>query len=130
VRRSPRRINPAGNRRDYQAVADGDRAAELQRCVDVDCNAYLHGWRTYVDESTPLGQRQAYYIRYHSGRRYSEDRAPDGRTVFSFRSGQRCFKKHRPPLYLVTAGGDARRHSRGVDWLEDFHEHTDSIIKP
>jgi hypothetical protein len=134
VRRPQFQLGPE-NRKTYEIDKKGSPRDEPARCVDVDCLAYLNGWTTRVDESTQLGEAQAYYIRYQSGRRYSEDR--DGElTVFRFRAGQRCFKEHRAPLYLVRGGdhrgnprGERRVHTQPEHWVEDLHEHTDRVIE-
>ena len=111
-------------------------------CAEVECQAHTKGWRTAVDESTDLGQRQAYYIRKQSGRRFSEHRDEAGLTVFEFEAGQRCFRSdehrvslQRPENFLVL-GGDyrgnpmrtpAHKHTRPEFWVEDFANHQDKI---
>jgi hypothetical protein len=58
-------------------------------------------------------------------------RTADCITVFRFETGQRCFAEHRtrPEFYAVWAGdwranlGVIRRHTRPIDWVEDFCEH-------
>jgi len=110
-------------------------------CGEMDCPAHLHGWLTKVDEASELGMRQAHYIRKDSGRRFSEHRADDGLTVFSFEAGQRCFASDqhklpidRPEVYTVRDGdwrgnptGRARRHAHADDWVEDFGEHQQRV---
>lgn len=111
-------------------------------CSEVDCQAQEHGWRTVVDESTDLGQRQAAYIRRESGRKYTEERQPDTLTAFTFEAGQTCFESHkvslqRPELFLVR-GGDWRGNPRGdlpfqhgspESWLDDFGTHQESLAE-
>jgi hypothetical protein len=104
-------------------------------CEQVGCAAWRHGWETAVDESAPLGQFQASYIRTQSGRTFRELKRADGVTVFRFEAGQRCFADHktRPEFYLVRGGdwranlGVLRRHSRPIDWVEDFCEHQEKV---
>jgi hypothetical protein len=111
-------------------------------CAQVDCAPHLHGWTTTVDERTELGQRQAWYIRSASARRFSEHRDDTGLTVFTFEAGQSCFQAdqhqvatEREPLYLVKPGDwrggaqgrSSRVHTRAEDWVEDFSEHQDKI---
>jgi hypothetical protein len=108
-------------------------------CEEVDCPNWKHGWKTTVDESTDLGQRQAHYIRRQSGRRYVEwrDQPWLGGTAFTFEPGQRCFATHqqpleRDPLFLVRQGdwrgyGPTRVHVRPGDWVEDFSESLDKV---
>lgn len=110
-------------------------------CSEVGCLAHENGWESYVDESTPLGQRQAYYIRRNSGRGFKESRNEYGITVFSFGPGQECFQAHqihldRPEFYLVRGGdwrgnprGDTFQHSSPDNWVEDFAEHQDGLAK-
>ena len=86
-------------------------------------------------------QRQAWYIRNQSGRRFTEDRdqAP-GLTVFVFEAGQTCFdagrhqtRLERPELYIVRGGdwrghtGNERKHTRPEHWVEDFAEHQQQL---
>jgi hypothetical protein len=109
-------------------------------CAQVDCEPHLRGWTTTVDERTELGQRQAWYIRSASARRFSEYRGDTGLTVFTFDAGQSCFAadRHqvaveREPLYVVRRGdyrrdlGTTRTHTRGEHWTEDFAENQDKI---
>jgi hypothetical protein len=111
-------------------------------CAEVDCEHYLRGWQTAIDESSNLGQAQAYHIRQRAGRAYTEARGEHGLTVFTFPPGQPCFRAgehrvslERDPLFLVR-GGDWRGNPRGVptrqhasaeDWRDDFGEHQDRI---
>lgn len=41
---------------------------EFASCAQVQCGAYVHGWRTTVDETTARGQAQAHHIRRVSRR--------------------------------------------------------------
>ena len=111
-------------------------------CADVDCPAYLYGWRTEVDEHTELGASQAHFLRTSSGRAYTEERHPVARTtVFTFEAGQRCFgaDRHRAPLerepLYVVRGGDRRGNPTGMrrvhsgpdPWLDDFGTNQDHL---
>ncbi len=112
-------------------------------CEEVDCPNFLNGWKSAIDESVELGQRQAYYIRKHSGRKYTEDReSQPGLTVFVFEAGQACFSasQHKAPLgrpehYLVKggdwrgnpAGTPTRKHSKPEHWVEDMAEGLDKL---
>lgn len=108
-------------------------------CAEVDCAYHLLGWRSPIDESTEIGQRQAHLIRT-SGRRYTEHRAEDGLTIFTFEAGQQCFWPHRapldrPPIYLVHGGdgrlntGLIRTHTSGESWIEDAAEQHAALIR-
>ncbi|MEU6781497.1 hypothetical protein ABZ912_20015 [Nonomuraea angiospora] len=133
---------PAGAYKTYQIVQPLATHFRPATCEEVACGAHAHGWRTLVDETAELGQRQAHYIRRQSGRRFVEQRTPEGLTAFTFEPGQRCFGRHqqpleRDPLYFVR-GGDWRgnplggrpyQHRRGDDWVEDFAEHQDRISR-
>jgi hypothetical protein len=111
----------------------------IATCADVDCEHYAGGWDSLIDERTDLGQRQARYIRRESGRRFTEERQPDGLTRFSFEAGQRCFREHRArnarPERFVERDGDYRGnptgrryvHSRPDDWVESFATHQDKL---
>lgn len=110
-------------------------------CEQVACPNHLHGWRTNVDETTELGQAQAYYIRHDRTRRHVEERMPDGLTQFSFEAGQTCFEPHkarieRPELFVVR-GGDWRgnptgqapyQHSSPESWVDDFATNQDRVF--
>jgi hypothetical protein len=101
-------------------------------CEQVACPAWLHGWESVIDETTPLGRQQAAYIRGQAGRTFREQRRGDGLTVFRFDARQRCFADHKtkPQLFAVRDGdwrgnptGRIRQHQRAADWVEDFGEH-------
>jgi hypothetical protein len=113
-------------------------------CEEVACPAYHNGWATTVDETTDLGQWQGGYIRREAGRAFTEEKTPDGLTVFTFGPGQSCFstadhvkaerRDDTPELFIVRDGdwrgnptGNGRRHVNGADWVEDFGEHLQCI---
>lgn len=110
-------------------------------CEEAGCLAHQHGWQTSVDESTDLGQRQAYYIRKLAGRKFAERRTELGLTAFVFEAGQKCFAEHkvpldRPEIYIVRGGdfrgnprGDVRRHSGPDAWVNEFAEHQDRLAR-
>lgn len=133
--RLPPRL-PAAAYRTYQVAAPIATHWRPASCAEVDCEDYLRGWTTVVDERVELGQRQANYIRHDRSRRSVEQRRPDGTTAFWFEAGQRCFgRQHRvrldrPELYVARDGdwrgnptGWVRRHTSAADWVEDFGEH-------
>ena len=105
-------------------------------CEEVDCVNHLQGWVSKIDESTPLGQQQAAFIRADRSRRHTEERGPDQLTWFRFPAGQDCFqtdqhqiRNSRPPLFIVR-GGDwraqtspARVYDRDDQWVDDFANH-------
>lgn len=103
-------------------------------CEEVNCKYFLNGWETKVDESTDLGQRQAYYIRNTAKRKYTEERV-GSITTFTFPAGQVCFgsDRHRvlngrQEMFVVRDGGTpARVHQRPEDWVDDFATHQDHI---
>lgn len=108
----------------------------LAGCREYECDGWLHGWDSLIDEGSELGQRQAWYIRSESRRRYTEERQPDGLTRFSFEAGQECFQRpHRTrntrPERFVERDGDYRAnptgrryvHQRPDDWVESFALH-------
>lgn len=112
-------------------------------CEDVDCPQFLNGWKTIVDEATPLGAKQAAYIRSDKTREHKEVRTPDGLTEFYFPAGNACFKRSehkalngRPSVYLVK-GGDHRGNPLGTkthvltadQWRDDFGEHQDKLAE-
>lgn len=105
-------------------------------CSRAQCEGFLIGWDSDIDERTELGQAQAAYIRRESRRRFAEVRLPDGLTRFRFEPGQDCFRRPhlvrnmREGIY-VERGGDwrgnptglRRVHSRPGDWVESFALH-------
>jgi hypothetical protein len=106
-------------------------------CEEAGCEAHELGWRTVVDESTDLGQRQAHYIRTAAGRHFTEERTATG-TAFTFPPGEQCFTAHqvsleRPELYVVHGGdwrrdlGVIREHTKPEHWVEDLAENLDTI---
>lgn len=111
-------------------------------CEEVECQAWLRGWQTSVDETTELGKAQAAYIRAKAGRRYSEAREGE-LTVFMFMPEQTCFRSDehkvrldREPRFLVWGGDhrgktgrDNRQHSSFDAWANDFGEHQASLAR-
>lgn len=109
-------------------------------CAEVECDGYLNGWKTYIDENTELGKKQAEYIRKLCGRDFTEVYIGDGMTSFVFTSGQQCFgaSEHRvqykPALYVVRDGdwrgnptGKTVTHTRPEHWVEHFAEHQQTL---
>lgn len=124
---------PASAMKTYSIKAPKSTHTRPATCEEVGCVNYARGWVTRIDERTQLGATQAQYIRAQSGRRFREERTPDGLTAFSFYAEQRCFAEHRAslarePFYLVRGGdwrGDprgigTRQHTRAADWVDDF----------
>ena len=124
----------------YRIAAPASTHFRDGTCAEADCPAYLAGWQSTIDETTELGQQQAYYIRKRSGRAFTEHRTEAGLTVFSFEAGQRCFtgghkvRLDRPELFLVQGGdwrgnptGFRRQHSSAQAWVDDFGEHQQHI---
>ncbi len=123
----------------YRIVAPISTHWRQASCAEIDCTAYLSGWRTEIDEHTQLGAQQAAYIRSTSGRRFTEARHEITRlTVFTFAPGQTCFAAgshraplEREPLYVVQGGdwrGNPRQirprvHRRAEDWVDEFANH-------
>jgi hypothetical protein len=110
-------------------------------CAEADCPNYLLGWRTQVDETSELGQKQAHYIRHDSGRRFLEEQLAPQATVFTFEAGQSCFasdqhtvRLDRPELFVVK-GGDWRGNPLQTpaavlnpgSWVDDFGEHQERL---
>lgn len=106
------------------------------------CRAAENGWKMRIDLSTDLGQAQAYYIKYESGRKYTSEKVGDQLFELTFASGQPCFGVHRKridrPENYVVKGGDFRGNPRGIAprihtkpefWLEDFAENQDRIAE-
>ncbi|MFI1472033.1 hypothetical protein [Streptomyces wuyuanensis] len=138
MQRPINRIDPLHPVQAYQTYSITQPRDTLVRaaCEQVGCAAWLNGWESVIDESTPLGRDQAAYIRTKAGRTFHEVKNGAGLTVFRFDSRQRCFAEHktRPELYAVRDGdwrgnpsGRTRKHTRAIDWVEDFGEHQQRI---
>lgn len=113
-------------------------------CEEEQCASFTAGWVTLIDENTPLGKKQAEYIRHGSGRSFSEERTPEGLTRFLFPPGQKCFmwEEHRrvlvkhDPRYIIR-GGDFRGNPLGrkpvvlsaQSWVDDFGEHQEKLAE-
>jgi hypothetical protein len=108
-------------------------------CAEVDCEAYVSGWVTCVDEATDLGARQAQFIRADQTRRHTETKTDAGWTAFTFPAGQPCFRAHqirtgRPELYTVRGGdwraliGTPRVYDRADQWVDDFASHQQRLL--
>lgn len=131
---------PAAGYKTYQITSPIPTHFAETTCAEVNCTAFEFGWVTRIDESTQLGQQQAYYIRSQSGRKFEVTRDPMGLTLFAFESGQQCFATHkrkldRPEVYSVR-DGDWRGnpfgtrptiHTRPEYWVEDFAEHQQGV---
>lgn len=112
-------------------------------CEEAGCNAFLHGWKTVIDESSELGAGQAHYIRHDATRKHVEVRTPEGLTEFTYPSGQTCFRasEHRVPLEreanFFVRGGDYRGNPGLIptvkltanQWQDDFAEHQDMLAE-
>jgi len=148
---------PVGVMQTYSVSSPIQTHTRPASCAEVQCPPHVHGWQTVVDETSPLGQMQADYVRAEclpesapaqpgdGRRRYTEHRDELGMTVFRFGPGQRCFPTEaepdghrvpldRPEVYTVRGGdwrgnptGAFRRHARPEDWVEDFAEHQQAI---
>ena len=128
-------LAPPGAYKSYVISAPLSTHWHVATCADVDCGHYLAGWDSVIDERTELGQAQAAYIRRDAGRRFREERQPDGLTRFSFEAGQKCFRQHqarnmRPERYVERDGdfranptGRRYEHARPDDWVESFQTH-------
>ena len=103
-------------------------------CEEVGCENWANGWTSAIDTSTQLGQMQADYIRYQSGRTFRETFG-GGLTRFIFESGQRCFAEHQtmPQRFLIVDGdysnkGRVRRDEMsGPQWIDDLLEGHDRL---
>lgn len=106
-------------------------------CMEVECEAMENGFASLIDETTELGKKQAYYIRKLSGRKFVETSPEEGKTLFTFESGQSCFIDHqvsleKPELFIVRDGdyrryGSGRLHANADDWVDDFVTHQDKF---
>ena len=103
-------------------------------CAEVQCPAYLNGWRTIV----PADSAAAEYIRHDRSRSHAEERRDGGLACFTFGPGQQAFASpehehrvpnDREPLYSERGGdwrGNPRREGRelaAADWVDSFANH-------
>lgn len=125
----------------FQVVAPKGTHLVPATCEEAECLAYRNGWRMKIDLQTPLGEKQAYYIKHHSGRSYKIVDQKDGLVTLEFRSGQPCFTQHQvrnelPEIFRVK-GGDFRgnplrtptRTTRPELWIEEFAENQATIAE-
>lgn len=124
----------------FQIVAPTRTHTREATCEEVECGAYLRGWRMQIDLNTELGQRQARYIKHSSGRSYTVESQREGLVTLLFQPSQPCFATHRvklerEPLYRVK-GGDyrgnplgtpTRVHTKPEHWVEEFAENQDRL---
>ena len=135
----PDPVMPAASYKTYAILQPEETHFRPATCEEAKCGATVNGWKTQVDESTELGQRQAHYIRKVSGRLFYEEHNVEGLTDFLFPAGQQCFAQHRvslerPALFMVRGGdwrgnprGERRQHASPDDWVDDFAEHQDRL---
>lgn len=126
----------------FQVVSPVSTHTRPGTCEDVQCGAYLRGWRLTLDLGTPLGVQQAQYIKHQSGRSFKVVSQKDGLVELEFAANQPCFTDHRIPLdrpeiYRVK-GGDKRGnptgapvrvHDRPEHWVEEFAENQDRLAR-
>ena len=131
---------PARAMQTFQVVAPKETHTRPASCEEVECAQYERGWRMKIDLQTELGQKQAYYIKHQSGRKYKVIGQQDGLVTLEFAANQPCFGEHRvslqrPEIYRVK-GGDfrgnplrtpVRTHKKAEYWVEEFSEHQDRL---
>ena len=124
----------------FQVVSPISTHTKPATCEEVECDHYAKGWAMKLDLQTELGQKQAYYIKHHSGRKYAVANQVDGLVTLHFAPNQPCFREHRvptgrPEIYRVK-GGDyrgnplrtpVRTHSKAEFWVEEFAENQDRL---
>lgn len=129
------------DRKRYRVIKPVSTHYVKATCEEVECEFWLDGWVTGVEEYTPLGERQATYIRANRKGQYTESKGayvegfwrPEA-TAFKFKPETTCFnasnharRLEREPFYLVKEGGHQRRHDNAVEWVEDFAEHQNKL---
>lgn len=144
---TPFRIQPLMPARNYKTYGFSRPLSThwmAATCEDIDCKYFVSGWTSRIDESTADGQMQAAHIRRDRTRKYTESKAPDGKTEFTYEPGQACFyaSTHRQPVQRMprfyVRGGDWRGNPTGVptrihrspeQWVEDLAEHQDRLAE-
>lgn len=139
----PNRVTPklpARNMQTFQVVAPKATHTREATCEEVECEQYARGWRMKIDLNTDLGQKQAWYIKEHAGRKYKKVSAYEGLVELEFAANQPCFQKHRvridrPEIYRVK-GGDhrgnplrtpVRTHTKAEFWVEEFQANQERL---
>lgn len=127
---------PPGAYQTFQIAAPRSSHFKKATCEQFGCPAWQSGWATVL----PKGDDRAYYIRHHSGRRFTE--TWDETTVtFTFPPGQVCFgaadhrvRLDRPELYVVRDGdwrgnlsGTRPVRLRADQWQDDFATNQDKL---
>lgn len=126
---------PARAMQTFQVTAPISTHTRKATCEEAECAQYVRGWRMKLDLATDLGQKQAHYIKYSSGRSYRVVGQRDGLVELEFSANQPCFQEHRvridrPEIYRVK-GGDhrgnplktvTRVHKKPEFWVEEFAE--------
>lgn len=124
----------------FQVTAPISTHTRKATCEEVECEQYARGWKMRIDLNTELGQKQAWYIKYHSGRSFKKVGAQDGLVDLEFAANQPCFTEHRvridrPEIYRVK-GGDyrgnplrtpTRVHKKAEFWVEEFAINQDRL---
>jgi hypothetical protein len=136
------RLNPQ-EYKTYQIAAPLSTHWRPATCEEVACAQGEFGWTMRIDLSTELGKKQAYYIKHHSGRKFTWEKEGDaGMVVLTFPSGQNCFQQHQVRLdreeRFIVKGGDHRGNPLGIKprvhtkpehWVEDFAQNQDAIAE-
>jgi hypothetical protein len=127
----PQPAGPPNAYRTYEILRPRDTHFRKATCSEVSCPNRERGWKSMIDVSTPLGVKQANYIRLHSGRSFTVEQFGQLAT-FTFAPDQDCFSEHRVPLErepdFVIVGGDWRQHTgaaqrvKAQDWIDDLGE--------
>lgn len=125
----------------YAVEAPVDTHWRRATCEEVQCEQQERGWKMQIDLSSELGQKQAYYIKYQSGRHFTHEKLNnEGMVELVFPPGQTCFREHKVRLdreeRYVVKGGDFRGNPRGIPtrvhtrpelWVEDFQTNQEAI---
>lgn len=136
------RIPPQGQVQDYktyQILSPLSTHWRPATCAEVNCAAYLGGWRVRV-EGLPADML---HTAKNCGRKYTELHVSETENYLVFEAGQPCFRAqmHRAILdkqeiYVVRDGdfrgnptGSVRKHARPEHWIEDFDEHQDKLAR-
>ena len=131
---------PPSAKKTYEIARPKATHFKTVTCAEAGCEIQEAGFIVRIDETVPFGQKQAFYIRHHSGRSYTEHNDVNGLTEFVFPPGSECFDNHdvavREPVFIVNGGdwrGNPRRehyvHDTADHWVEDFAEHQNRLAR-
>ena len=111
-------------------------------CVEVDCPAYLNGFKVLADETSDDGRKRLAFLRGGAGGRKCREVLAGPVIEFYFPPGTTCFRPHkvrrddRPSIFLARPGDTRWRldprtahiFEKPEHFVEDFATNQDQLI--